>query len=203
MKKIFILTIFTLIILSCKTTKTVSNQVYKENIKTAFVEYNNHILNMEFEKSMEYMLPEFFEIIPKSQMVLLMKQTFNNPEMEFKMDKPKDIIIGNAKKINEKYYSLINYTYDIKMKFNNNDETEISDDEKKLTQNLIKLSLEKTFGSENVKFNNETEFYEIHSKKDAYGISKDGLTDWKFVVIEKKQKYILEKILPKELTENI
>ena len=197
MKKIFIQVLAVIILLgsSCKTSKKVSNTVYKENIKTAFVEYNNHIINKEFEKSMEYVLPEFFEIIPKHQMISLLKKTFNNPEMEFKVDKPKNIKIGNATKLSDKYYSLINYSSDIKIKFNNGNKT--SDEDEKLSQNLIKLSLEKTYGSENVKFNNKTGFFEIHTNKNAYGVSKNGLTDWKFIVIEKNQKQIIEKILPK------
>lgn len=68
---------------------------------------------------------------------------------------------------------------------------------------MLKLSLEKTFGSGNVEFNEETEFYEIHSIKNAFGISENGMSDWKFIVVEPQQKFILEKILPKELTEKL
>ena len=179
-----------------------TSENYQVNLNQDFVEYNNLILNQEFEKSMDYMLPDFFEIIPKNQMVILMKQVYNNPDLEFKMDKPKDISYGEPKKINEKYYSEITYSYDIKMKFNNIEESE-NEEKKELTRKLTKLQLEKTFGSGNVKFNEETEFYEIHSIKNAFGISENGMSDWRFVVVEPKQKFILEKILPKVLTEKI
>ena len=197
MKRIFIL----LLIVS-NVTFSQTSENYQVNLNQDFVEYNNLILNQEFEKSMDYMLPEFFEIIPKNQMVILMKQVYNNPDLEFKMDKPKDISYGEPKKINEKYYSEITYSYDIKMKFNNIEESE-NEEKKELTRNLTKLQLEKTFGSGNVKFNEETEFYEIHSIKNAFGISENGMSDWRFVVVEPKQKFILEKILPKVLTEKI
>ncbi|MFC6860308.1 hypothetical protein [Zunongwangia atlantica] len=197
MKRIFIL----LIIVS-NLTFSQTNENYQVNLNKDFVEYNNLILNQEFEKSMDYMLPDFFEIIPKNQMVTLMKQVYNNPDLEFKMDKPKDISYGEPKKINDNYYSEITYSYNIKMKFNNIEEGG-NEEKKALTRNLTKLQLEKTFGSENVKFNEETEFYEIHSIKNAFGISENGMSDWKFVVVEPKQKFILEKILPKVLTEKI
>lgn len=202
MKKLLLLSFFAMTSAFCQSTKTVKEEIYKDNINKAFVEYNNHILNQEFEKSMEFMLPEFFEIIPKSQMILLMKQTYNNPDIEFEMDKPKDILIGDVKKIEGKYYSKINYSFNIKMKFNNTEKSDVVE-ENKLTQNLMKLTLEKSFGTGNVKFDEQTEFYDIHSIKDAYGVSIDGESDWKFVIVEKKQKFILEKILPKELTENL
>lgn len=179
-----------------------TDETFKENLNKDFIEYNDLILNQEFEKSMDYMLPEFFEIIPKNQMILLMQQIYNNPDLEFQADKPKDIVYGELNKIEERYYSEITYSYDIKMKFKNLEESE-DEEQNDLNKNLLKLTLEKTFGSGNVIFNQETEFYEIHSIKNAFGVSQNGMTDWKFVVIEPKQKFILEKILPKELTEKI
>ena len=179
-----------------------TDENYKENLNKDFIEYNDLILNQDFEKAMDFMLPEFFEIIPKNQMILLMKQVYNNPDLEFKADKPKDIEYGKSKKIEGKYYSEITYSYDIKMKFNNVDESK-DEEQNKLNRNLMKLTLEKTFGSGNVKFNEETEFYEIHSIKNAFGISENGTSDWKFVIVEPKQKFILEKILPNELTEKL
>lgn len=202
MRKLTLISFFILAITACKTTKTIVKENYKNNIKKGFIEYNNLIKNKEFEKSMNFMLPEFFEIIPKNQMVLLMKKTFNDPDIEFEMNEPKQIIIGDAKKVENKYYSKIDYTYDIKMKFNNYTKSE-DEEENKLTQNLMKISLEKTFGSGNVKFNDKTGFYEIQAQKNAYGISNNGVNDWKFIVVEKKQKFILEKLLPKEITEKI
>ena len=194
--------IFCLLILVSNLTFSQTSKNYYENLNRDFVEYNDLILSQEFEKSMDYMLPEFFEIIPKNQMVLLMKQVYNNPDLEFKMDKPKNISYGEPRKIEEKYYSEIAYTYLIKMRFKNIEDSEDKEQDK-LTRNLTKLRLEQTFGSGNVKFNQETEFYEINSTKNAFGISENGTSDWKFVVIEPKQKFTLEKILPKELTENL
>jgi hypothetical protein len=202
MKKLQMKRILILLILVSNLTFSQTNENYKENLNKDFVEYNDLILKQDFEKSMDYMLPDFFEIIPKNQMVMLMKQVYNNPDLEFKMDKPKDIEYGEPKKIEKKYYSEITYSYDIKMKFNNIEESE-DEEQNELTRNLTKLQLEKTFGSGNAKFNKETEFYEIHSIKNAFGISENGTSDWKFVVVESKQKFILEKILPKELTEKI
>jgi len=69
--------------------------------------------------------------------------------------------------------------------------------------NLTELSLDNTFGADNVKYNEKTDFFEVYSEKQVYAISENGETGWKFVVLEKNQKPILEKILPKQLTEKI
>lgn len=197
MKKILVLLIFV-----SNLTFGQTSENFKENINKDFIEYNDLILNQKFEKALDFMLPEFFEIVPKNQMIMLMEQVYNNPDLEFKADKPKDIEYGIPRKIEGKYYSEITYSYDIKMKFNNIEESE-DEEQNELNRNLMKLNLEKTFGSGNVKYNEETEYYEIHSIKNAYGVSENGTSDWKFVVVESKQKMILEKILPKELTEKL
>ena len=176
-------------------------QDYKKNIESEFTEYLNSIVNMEFEKSMEYITPEFFEIVPKSQMLKLMEQTFNNPTMEFEIKNPKILSVNDFQKIENKYYSLLTYSNQLNMKMNS--EEEETEDESKMRINMTKLSLEQTFGSENVKYNERTDFFQIQSQKDAYAISENGKTEWKFIVIEKEQKMILDKILPKELAEKI
>ncbi|AQS93137.1 hypothetical protein BXQ17_03170 [Polaribacter sp. BM10] len=176
-------------------------QDYKNELKKEFNDYLSTIVNMEFEKSMEYIVPEFFEIIPKSQMIKVMKMTFNNPDMEFEIKNPKILKVNDKKEIEKKYYSLLTYSNQMNMKIKGEEgETK---DEKTTRINLTKLSLESTFGSENVVYNEKTDFFEIQSQKDVYGISENGEKNWKFLVIEKKQKMILEKLLPKELSEKI
>ncbi|MEM6379969.1 MAG: hypothetical protein AAF705_17370, partial [Bacteroidota bacterium] len=144
---------------------------------------------------------EFFEIVPKDQLIGLMETTFNNPSMEFEIKNPKILNIKDAQEIENKYYALLTYSNQMDMKvLGPQGET---GDEKKNRIKTTQLALEQTFGSENVSYNVETDFFEIQSQKDAYGISKDGETNWNFLVIEKDQKLILEKLLPKELADKI
>ncbi|WP_210462945.1 hypothetical protein [Rufibacter roseolus] len=193
--------LFTIILLTIST--LAFSQNYKKDIESKFLEYNNYIVNQEFKKSTDFVPQEFYEIVPKEQMVLLLERTFNNPEIEFKLKGPQIIDISEKEQVEGKYYSLIKYSSPINMKFKGKDQKEETETERKLRMNLIKLSFEKTFGSDNVKYNEETGFFEINAQKQAYAISKEGETDWKFLVIESKQKFILEKLLPKQLVEKI
>jgi len=179
------------------------SQDYKKEIETKFLEYNNYIINQDFTKSTDFVPEEFYDIVPKEQMVLLLEKTFNNPEMDFNLKGPQIIDISEKEQVEGKYYSLIRYSSLMNMKFKNKDQKEETETERKLRMNLIKLSFEKTFGSNNVKYNEDTGFFEINAQKQAYAIYKYGKTDWRFLVIESKQKFILEKLLPKQLVEKI
>jgi N12 class adenine-specific DNA methylase len=183
-------------------TSSIFSQIPEENLRKEFNTYINLTINQDFEKSMDYVVEDFFEIFPKEQMVSLMKQIYNNPSMEIKLEKPTILEVDIIEKINEKYYSILTYSNLMKMKLKSEDENE-SDEDKKMRIGLIKVSLFKKFGAENVDYNEKTDFFEIKVTKKVCSVSKNGNDIWKFVTIEKEQKYILEKFIPKEILEKI
>jgi hypothetical protein len=178
-------------------------QEYKKAIEQQFLDYNNLIINKEFEKSMTFVPDEVFEIIPREQMIIVMEKTFNNPGFEFELKTPKIKEISRARKIDGKFYSFLTYSSLIEMKFLNDEQEEETENEQKLRVNMIKLSLEESFGSENVKYDEVEDVFEVNAQKQAYAISNNGKEDWKFLVIDTKQKFLLDKLLPKKLADKI
>ncbi|PPK95826.1 hypothetical protein LY01_01419 [Nonlabens xylanidelens] len=176
-------------------------QETKNQIQADFTNYLNSIVNMELEKSLDYMPTEFFDIIPKAKMLEVMKQTFNNPDMEIDIKNPTILKIDDAQKIENKYYSLLTYSSQMDMKING--EEHETEEDKKLRISMTKTAFQQSFGAENVVYNDTTGFFEIQSQKDVYGISDNGKTGWKFLVLEKNQKVILEKLLPAQLIQDL
>ncbi|WP_405368892.1 hypothetical protein [Nonlabens sp. Asnod2-A12] len=176
-------------------------QETKNQIQADFTNYLNSIVNMELEKSLDYMPTEFFDIIPKAKMLEVMKQTFNNPDMEIDIKNPTILKIDDAQKIENKYYSLLTYSSQMDMKING--EEQETEEDKKLRISMTKTAFQQSFGAENVVYNDTTGFFEIQSQKDVYGISDNGKTGWKFLVLEKNQKVILEKLLPAQLIQDL
>ncbi|MEO9952976.1 hypothetical protein [Nonlabens sp.] len=176
-------------------------QETKNEIQADFTNYLNSIVNMELEKSLDYMPTEFFDIIPKAKMLEVMKQTFNNPDMEIDIKNPTILKIDDAQKIENKYYSLLTYSSQMNMKINGDGQE--TEEDKKLRISMTKTAFQQSFGAENVAYDDKSGFFEIQSEKDVYGISDNGKTGWKFLVLEKNQKAILEKLLPAQLIENL
>ncbi|WP_194775712.1 hypothetical protein [Pararhodonellum marinum] len=191
--------LMTIVFVACYS--LVNAQDYKKEIEADFTAYINSIVNFDFEQSVEYIVPEVFEIVPKAQMISVMEQSFNNPSLEIKIKNPEILKIEDHLKIQEKYYALLTYSNQMDMKVKS--EQSQTEDETINMVSIIKLSLDNTFGAANVKYNDDTGFFEIQSEKDVYCISDNGITNWKFLVVEKNQKAILEKILPQELIGNL
>jgi hypothetical protein len=194
-KKIIGLIIFTLSL-------SIFSQNGKTNLKKTFETYIELSINQDFEQSLEYVVEDFFELFPKSQMILLMKQMYNNPSVEFKLENPNILDISNIEKIKDKFYSILTYSNLMKMKIKPQKEDE-TEDEKKMRLNLIKASLYKKFGTDKVNYNNSTEYFEIKVIKKVCSVSKDGISNWKFVTIDNDKKYLLKKFIPEQIFERI
>ena len=74
----------------------------------------------------------------------------------------------------------------------------LSPDGKRQDTALTKKGLENQFGQDNVIYDFSTESYRIFVIKNVIADSKDK-NNWTFVVVEDRQKPILEKFMPKEL----
>jgi len=190
--------LFLIFVSSCVTTKKASTIINKKNtINSDFNGYIAAIMKKEFNKAMDYMIPEFFEIIPRSQMIDVIEQIFNDPEIDFKIVEPNILDYRKIIKIENKYYTKLTYSNVLKMRFT---PTEVeSAEEKELRTSYLISAYNEKYGEQNVAYNPETEFYEITEIKDLIGASQNGISDWKFVVVQKEQMAILEKIVPQEI----
>ncbi len=189
-----------LIALLIITSFTGYSQQYKKTIEKQFLTYTNHLIEKDFKGACNYIIEDFFKIIPRDQLVLMMEKTFNNPDIEFAIDSPKIIKIEDSRKFNANDYARLQYSNLLRMKFviPAEDGEPVSQEEKEMTTSLTKANLEKTFGDQNVRYDAATGYFTIFSIKDVVATSADG-EKWKFVVVEEKQKPILSKFLPKEM----
>jgi hypothetical protein len=193
--------LLTIILLSAYSIAFCQNN--KKEIEFQFTEYLNSIINHDFEKTVNYISDDFFKIIPKEQVILGMERTFNNPDMQVSIREPKVKEISDIELIDMKYYSLLTYSSLINIGFRINDSIKETAEEHNSRMELSKNTLIQIYGEKYVQYDSKTEIFEIYSEKQAYAISENGTTGWKFVVIEKKLKPLLEKFIPKQLIEKI
>lgn len=167
---------------------TVFSQAYKDSIKTQFLRYTDLLVKKDIAKSMDYMNPELFKIVPKQQLIAVIEKAYNDPDVEFGVADAVVLSVGDNKLINGMNYVKLQYSNAIIMRFKGS----------KQDPALIKKALEGQFGAENVKYDAATENYRIVAVKDVIANSADKIT-WKFIAIEERQKPMLEKFIPKEL----
>lgn len=197
MKKVLIFIFFLFIAVTSS-----YGQDYKANIEKSFSEYFRLMASGEFDKSMEYIPDDFFKVLPKQQMVAMMKQLMNSKEFEFRLTEGKIKTIKDSKVVGGKHYALFNYSNSMSMKFKELDTLQDKDTKAKKL-NMIKDALKLKFGDDHVKLNDQTSTFVIDVVKKSCAVSVDGLTNWKFINIETEQKGLLQKILPAEIIDEI
>jgi len=164
----------------------------------AFMDYQKLITNQQFEESLDYIYPKLFTLMSKEQMLKVLKATVNNPLLEVEFGEFKLLKAGAPQKIENQYYSLIDYSVVIKMKVKTKNEKQ-----RETMNNRMLLGLQKQFGEENVSLNRVTGYFEVKSEKKAVAISKDGKSKWTFLTVEPNQKLMMEKILPSSVVEEL
>lgn len=174
-------------------------QDYKASVKQSFTTYYKHIIAGEWDKSMDYLPPAMFKIVPRAQLIATFESLMNNPDMQIKLTGFEIKDVYDIRKIDTAHYVKIKYVGGMTMKMKA-DSAETKD-QKETRLNLTKAALANTFGSESVSLNVATEVFTIAPIKTSWAISKDGTKDWKFVNVEPKQRLIMEKLLPKEIIE--
>jgi hypothetical protein len=174
---------------------------YKKNIEQEFNAYLAAITSGNYAQSLEYTMDELFEIAPKEQMLTMMEQTFNSPELKIELKDPKINSIDDYKQVDGNKYAFMSYSLTMKMVYLKQED--ISVEEHTETLKSMKPLLDASFGEENVSFIEGDNAFEIFSEKNAYAVEKEAYNNWKFIVIEKNQKPTLEMLLPKELVDEL
>ena len=67
---------FTLLLLAISLSINVFAQTDKKEITTTFNAYKTTLDSLQLEKSMDYIYPKLYEIIPKEQLVAALKKLF-------------------------------------------------------------------------------------------------------------------------------
>lgn len=186
-----------IVLLFIVTSLTVLNAAdYKQSIRSEFKKYFNTIQNQEFEKSLDYIIPQFFEIISKEDMVDLMKKTFNNPDLEITLSALELKKINEIDEIDNTAYCLFKYSNIMHMTIINMPGQGKPD---KSSLDMIKSSFENDFGKDNVSLDYSTNTFEIYVVKQVCAVKEESYENWKFLEIDKKQQALLDMLLPQEI----
>ncbi len=172
-------------------------QDYKKTAEQQFMHYTNLIIKKDFRKAADFIIEDFYTLIPREQMITAMETIFNMPEFDYQIDSARVLEVGEARLIDSAHFLKLQYSNILRMKFG----TDSTQTDSALAENeFLTLTLQSKFGEPNVTYNKATGYYTIRSIKDVIAKSQN-LNEWKFIVMEEDKMPFLKKIVPKELLE--
>ncbi|MDR1699243.1 MAG: hypothetical protein LBR75_05425 [Prevotellaceae bacterium] len=179
------------------------SQDYKVEIEKTFNEYSALMDTKDFQKIMDYMPVEIFEIILKDLMVKNLEDAYNDTTILLEVKRPKILEIGKLEKIKGKYYSIFSSSVQMNITIKAEEKEKFDEEEKDEDNPTLKEILlamyQKIYGKENVSYNESTQTFEIQSIQKTIAISENGISGWKFMNADKGLETLLEKILPKKI----
>lgn len=164
-------------------------QDFKADVESQFKDYNSLIASHQYEKALElYGNDDFLKLVPLKDLVAMMEQMLNDPEIDLNLIAPSEIVISDAV-IEEKGKKFVKLDFHqrLEMKFN----------EKDLDEKSLLSVFQGTFGKDHVKYDDKTKFFLIETYKTAIASSLD-LKNWKFTVLEKNQIPLLRSFIPEQ-----
>ncbi|MFP4846576.1 hypothetical protein [Winogradskyella sp. PE311] len=183
---------------------SVSAQAYSKSIEADFTKYLEAIQNKDFDTSLDYLVEKVFDIVPRETMVEVMDRTFNAEGIEFYFGDFVIKEIGEPQVIDSTSYIILKYASDMSIKIESNEsKKEVSEDEERMMRIMTSAALEQQFGKENVKYNDSTTFFDITALKEAVAVKINNKKQWKFLVVEKSNPFLLKAILPDPILEKV
>ncbi len=164
-----------------------------DDLKTNWNDYNQLIKTGEIEDAMTYVNQGIFEVLPKEQMVDIMKSIFETPGMEIQFKEQEITNFNDPKVINNKTYLLFDYyqVMDMKLESVTMEDTDM--------QSMMLSQFQKQFGDDKVSYNKDTNFFKIKAVKKALGMYDPEIGDWRFLTLEDGQRFLLEKFLEEDV----
>jgi len=168
------------------------NSVVAQNKETLAKETNSMYdatLKMDFDKIVEYTYPKLFDIMPKDQLVEVLKQTFDNEsfKVEFITINP-NFEYSKIYKIEKKSLAIIDYKMSLTMRFYE----EL--DQQNIDLMITNLKMSESY--DEVNFDKEKNAFIIKGVSKMIAIS-DELTNnkWNFITYDKSKRQIAEMLL--------
>jgi len=199
--RIFSLLCF-LIFFSCGSTKEVAKvippspqSIYEAEIKKKLNLYFDKMVAGDFESSLDFIYPKLFDIVPKVTMVGMLKQTFEDEEMNMSFGDNKILKIhDNYVKVDAKIHTLVDYSFMMNMELKG-EMIEVAE--------ILTTSFEKLYGKENVIYNKEKNTFNINTQNQMVAIKENG--EWFFLENKNEPafKFILDKLLGAEVIEKL
>jgi len=184
---------FTLLLLAIALSINVFAQTDKKEITNTFNAYKTTLDSLQLEKSMDYIYPKLYEIVPKEQLVAAFKKTFSDTNLKIKFSNIKLKSISETINFNKVKYALISYSFSMDFTFN-----------EKYSIEQIYTVYQQKYGKNNVQKNDKTRTINIQMDKLFYAINDPKYGDfWRFLEKNVSQKKMLEKLIPKEIIEKL
>lgn len=169
---------------------TVFAQTDVAAIKQTVVDYMEIVENKNYLKTMDYLYPKLFDIVPRKEIEESLKTQLEETKIQVDI---KNSEIGNVSKVllvKGAKYALVDYSFLMIMI--------IPEEDKDGLEDMLEI-FKSNYGAGNVSLDVEKRAFNIQMLSAAYVINDPEYNGWKFLERKKELLPLLENMLPKKV----
>jgi hypothetical protein len=145
----------------------------------AFMQANE---KLDFDKVLDYTYPKLFTLVPRNQMIDVMKGSFDNETLTVTMDSLRIVTIYPEYTDTSGRYAKIDYSMLMKMKFK---EEEKDSTEAGKQKEFMLTAFREEYGEDNVLFDEKEKLYKIQIVTAMIAIKDSFAKEWSFINFKK------------------
>ncbi len=180
-----------------------SAQSDTEEIRRVFDEYAVHVINKDNTKLVEYLHPGLFDLAPKEFFIKMMDEAYGDSTININFSEMIVDGISEPVVMEGNKYALIDHNFDIKMQMLPADDSPEAKEENAGAAALSLPMFHQVYGEENVKFDEETVTFTIHSASETIAVNDEKSNGWKFLENKEDTKPLIANILPAAVLEKL
>ncbi|EAY27487.1 hypothetical protein [Microscilla marina] len=163
----------------------------QKQIKETLTSYFTLLEKNEMIKSLDYLYPRFFEIVPRKQIEKSMNGVRNRG---ISFQSPLLTSLSDVIQVNQAKYALAAYTFKLLVKKKGKSEVALQD---------LASFFKQVYGNNNVSLDHANQQLVIQTKGEMYVINDPAYQGWKVLEKKKEEHKVLNKLLPKEVLEKL
>ena len=170
-------------------------QDMKKNIENDFTNYIHIFLDKNFDEIPKYSYPEMKEYIEEGENIKYFKESFSDrDEVKIKFSNPEINSISDIYQIENKYYSIVDYSNILIFDFS---------DKSEKSSTMHKKILEYAYGKGNVYYFEKEKHFKVLVLKKIIARLDNATDGWKFLVLHEGSMKLIREILPNIILEKI
>jgi hypothetical protein len=168
---------------------------HKTEITKTFNTYFSHMESGDVLKSLDYMHPGLFDIVPREQLAAVIKESLANPQFEIDMKDGKVVSVSKEVVYENIRYALVNYSFNMIVKLESSADSTM--------MQMMKQSFTEQFGEDKVVVNESDKTITIHQNSYLYAVNDPSFGGWKFLEKNDQLKEISDRIIPARVSQAI
>lgn len=137
--------------------------------------------NLDLEKVMDLTYPKLFTIVPKDQMLEVMKNAFDNDEVTIKLDSLRINTILPVFKMENGSYAKVIYSMQMLMAFKDKETDSLTAEDKEERNQFMLEHMGKQYGGNNVSIDSATGAFKINVTSLMVAVKDSYAKEWSFI----------------------